>query len=146
MYRNRRQRGAVLIVSLLLLVAMTLLGVATINSSTVNLMVVGNLQSQKAAEAAAQEGIEVVLSGIQAFEAADGSFEPFQQPVSGDQVALIERVECRNSAPADGYSATLEVVPEDNTWEVVARHTAPDGAEARVRQGVRIRQTMGLCP
>lgn len=138
-----KQRGAVLIVSLLLLTAMTLLGVAAINSSTVNLLIVGNLQAQQEAEAASQEAVEAVLSSVTAFGPNASSFP---QPISGDRVAQIDRVECRSNEVADGYSATLEIVPEDNTWHVSASYATADGGLSRLHQGVRIRQTMGMCP
>ncbi|MEX0731355.1 MAG: PilX N-terminal domain-containing pilus assembly protein [Aquisalimonadaceae bacterium] len=139
-----KQRGAVLIISLVLLVAMTLLGVASINSSTVNLRIVGNLQSQKDAESAAQEGVELVLNSANLFMNPPNS--AFSESVSNNRTVVIEEVTCRSSVPAQGYSATMTLVPEDNTWRVTASHEDPDGASVRVQQGVRLRQLNGSCP
>ena len=53
-----RQAGATLIISLIVLVLMTLLAVSTFNLGKGNLQIVGNMQRQNEALAAAQEVIE----------------------------------------------------------------------------------------
>lgn len=58
----RRQRGATLIVALVLLVAMSMLSVWAFNTGTTNLRVVGNSQARHEAVAAAQAAVEMTLS------------------------------------------------------------------------------------
>lgn len=58
----RRQRGATLIVTLIMLVVITLFAVSAFNSSNINLKVVGNMQSRAEALAASQRTIEETLS------------------------------------------------------------------------------------
>lgn len=58
----RRQRGATLVIALIMLVLLTLFAVSSLNTSTTNLKVVGNMQSKNEALNAAQEAIETVLS------------------------------------------------------------------------------------
>lgn len=58
-----RQRGIVLILSLIMLVVLTLLAVSAIRLSTVNLRTVANAQSRSEAMSAAQRTIDCVLSG-----------------------------------------------------------------------------------
>ena len=60
MHPYQRQSGATLIVALIMLIMMTVLAVSAINLSTINLKIVGNMQSQKAMDAAAQDAIEQI--------------------------------------------------------------------------------------
>jgi Tfp pilus assembly protein PilX len=60
--RIRRQRGATLIVTLIMLVVITLFAVSAFNSSNINMKVVGNMQSQAEAMAASQRAIEETVS------------------------------------------------------------------------------------
>lgn len=57
-----RQRGATLVVVLIFLVLMSLFAINAFLGSTTNLRIVGNMQSRSEAEAAAQVGIEQVIS------------------------------------------------------------------------------------
>jgi hypothetical protein len=59
---RQRQRGATLIVALVLLMALTLLGVWGYNSSTGNMRIVGNMQVRQEATDAAQAAIERTIS------------------------------------------------------------------------------------
>lgn len=56
------QRGATLVVALVMLVLMTLLAVSAINLSSGNLKMVGNMQYQQEATSAAQVAVNQVLS------------------------------------------------------------------------------------
>ncbi|HCU54447.1 MAG TPA: pilus assembly protein [Gammaproteobacteria bacterium] len=56
------QRGATLITALIMLVVLTLLVLSAIGSSTTNLRIAGNSQIQEEVIAAAQQGIEVMMS------------------------------------------------------------------------------------
>jgi len=57
-----RQRGATLLVALIMLVVLTLFVVSALNTSKTNLQVVGNMQAKSEALAAGQESLESVLS------------------------------------------------------------------------------------
>ena len=57
-----RQQGATLLVSLILLVMLTLFAISAMNTSTVNLKVVGNMQAQQEGIAASQSAIENAIS------------------------------------------------------------------------------------
>ena len=57
-----RQRGATLIVALVLLVAMALSALWAFNSSTTNTRIVGNMQSRQEAQAAAEAAVEQTIS------------------------------------------------------------------------------------
>jgi Tfp pilus assembly protein PilX len=59
---SRGQRGATLIVALIMLVALAMLSLWSFNSGTMNLRVVGNSQARQEVVAAAQAATEMTLS------------------------------------------------------------------------------------
>lgn len=58
----RRQRGATLVVALIMLVLLSLFAVTSLNTAKTNLTVVGNMQSKHEALNASQQTIEAVIS------------------------------------------------------------------------------------
>lgn len=62
MINHHRQRGATLIVSLIMLVVLTLLAVSGMRSSNVNTRIAGNMQVQEEAMESAQQAIEESIS------------------------------------------------------------------------------------
>ena len=140
----KRQRGATLLVSLIMLVVLTLFAVSAFNLSSVNLKIAGNYQDQKEMEAIAQQAIEQVISTPTAFNIA-----PATQTItiSGRNVA-ITKPKCNYYATAKGYTKKIgEVTPEDTDWEIRASVAdATTGAQAAIVQGVRIRLLPGNCP
>lgn len=61
---SHRQRGATLVVSLIMLMVLTVLAVFAIRSGNTNLRIAGNMQYQAEAHAAAQQAIEQVVEQI----------------------------------------------------------------------------------
>ena len=61
----RRQSGATLIVTLVMLIMLTLFAISAMNTSTTNLQVVGNMQTRHEGLRATQEAIEATLSTTQ---------------------------------------------------------------------------------
>lgn len=139
-YVPRQQTGATLLVALIFLLMMTLFAITAINMSTVNLRIVGNMQTSKALDAAAQAAIEQAISSMSQFSLTPTSL------VVGD--VTVEPPTCIESRVATGYSAVVtNIIPEDNTWEVLATVTDPDsGARSAIHQGVQIRMLAGNCP
>jgi len=140
----RRNRGAVLIVSLVLLVVLTLFVISATHIASGNLRIVGNLQSKQNVEMISQQALEQVLSNI----------EPFYSPTapvtvsapSGMAVTVGNRT-CVRATPASGYSAVSGVSPEDTFWDVpVTVSDVITGAATATAQGVRIRLPAGNCP
>jgi Tfp pilus assembly protein PilX len=68
MSMRSRQQGATLLVSLIILVLMTLLGVSSFLLGKNNMQTVGNMQQRNEAMAAAQETVEETVSKTQFFE------------------------------------------------------------------------------
>lgn len=139
----KRQQGAVLLVVLVMLVVITMLGLASIRLSSTSLMIVGNMQARRVAENQAQLAVEQVLSSI----------GPFNSPTAAVAVSApagfavtVGNRNCVQTAPAAGYSAVQPISPEDNTWEFDVTVTDSfTGARARMSQGTRIRQLSGAC-
>ena len=58
----RRERGATLVIGMIMLVLLTLFVIAAVNMSTINLRVMGNTQARNESIAAAQQAIEQVVT------------------------------------------------------------------------------------
>ena len=80
------QKGAVLLVALIMLVVFTLLAVSGVNSSTASLRIAGNMQSQTELGAAAQRALEQVLDQASNFQYGSDS----AAGVAGDH-SLVRR-------------------------------------------------------
>lgn len=147
MLNLRNQHGATLFVALIFLLIMTLFAVSSINMSTINLRIIGNMQAAKQMDAAAQDAIEQKLSSSDSFGTAVTA-STVTTTVSGvDFDVDVGAPVCVDSRVATGYSAVVQnIIPEDNTWEIVA--TVSDtvtGATSTVHQGVEIRMLAGNC-
>jgi hypothetical protein len=145
----RRQEGTTLLVTLVMLVVITLLGIAAIRMSSSSLLVVGNMQAKRYVEDWGLQAIEQVLNSIAPFNSPaapvqvtkpDGSALP-----AGVEITVSNRT-CLFAAPASGYSAVFSLAPEDNVWEFqVTVNDSFTGARSTMVQGARIRQLAGAC-
>lgn len=142
MAARSKQTGATLVVALMMLVVLALLGVTAVNNSMVNLRIVGNMQAHQDAEAVSQEAIEQVISSIAIFN----NPQPSNITLAGVTVQVSEPA-CLDVRPAEGYSATFPLAPEDTHWEIGASYDDPiSGAQAQLVQGVTIVMPAGSCP
>lgn len=138
------QRGATLITALFFLMIMTLYAISSVNMNTINFRIVGNMQAQKALDASVQDAIEQTLSSMSQFNLTPAASEAATAMGTVD----IDPPTCIDSQVATGYSAVQQdIIPEDNTWEVVATLTdSLTGAASTIHQGVEIRMLAGNCP
>ena len=150
-----RQRGATLLVTLIMLVVLTLFAVTGFNLSSVNLKIIGNFQQQKLTEATVQMALEQILSSVSGFSPPAAICLPSGAAPSGTPLAcaaasdvLIERPRCNYASSAKGYTKKIgELAPEDTHWEVRASFLdAATRASAAVVQGVSVRMLAGNCP
>lgn len=140
----KNQQGSVLFISLILLVAMTMIAVASARVSTTQLGVVGNAQSVQRVESAAQLGVEEVVGRIDAFSNPTQTITIGNLP-AGINVTISDR-RCLSTMPASGFSAVMQLVPEDTLWAVDVQSTDDfTGAETTISQGVRVRMLSGSC-
>jgi Tfp pilus assembly protein PilX len=136
-----RQQGSVLVVCLVILVLVTLFGLAAVNSSVVNLKIIGNSQSLKSLESSTLQAIEQVIGTLASFQT------PAAQTVTvNDHSIAVTAPTCLAAAPADGYSALSALSPDDTYWEFQAAATDPSSsASVAMSQGVKIRLNAGSC-
>lgn len=142
--RRSSERGAVLIISLILLVVLTLFVMTSTRIAGGSLRIVNNIQSRHAVDYASQAALEQVLSGV----------APFYSPTSAVSVsspsgmtATVGNRTCVRSTPATGYSAVSGISPEDTFWNVPITVTDTiTGSSTTTAQGVRIRLPAGNCP
>lgn len=170
--RARAQRGAALVVSLIMLVVITLFALAVINMSTVGLRVASNEQIKTQSIAGAQQAIEQVVStnfpanpqpltvavDINGDGAADYNVA-VAKPVCNNAVpiklveldiAQASDVACFASAAASGSGAVGSAgsgnsVCSNTQWDVAATATdaLSSGATVTVHQGVGQRVPIG---
>ena len=149
----RRQRGAVLIVSLLMLIAATMLTLTAINNSTISLKIVRNAELGLEAEAVAQEVLEEFLENT-----ADWPNSTGQTVNTGSYQVTLEAPKCLYElTDPGGSSADIEATdnPYEQTssvWEIVAEAEEigmGSGARIRVHQCINWDETYGAvneCP
>jgi len=150
----RRQRGATLIIGLIMLVLITLMMLTAFMLSSSNLKSVGNMQYRAEATAAANVAIEQVISSDDIFVTPAA-----QTVVVGPYSVAVEVPKCLYTAPvqllpsggsADPNSIILAVdstgAPQivagylDTYWDIAA--TVEDGltgTRVEAHQGVRVR-------
>ncbi len=85
--RATRERGATLVIALIMLVALALLAVRAFNSGTTNLRIVGNTQARQETLAAVQSAIEATISSAQFTKTpAAVAANPIPVDINGDGV------------------------------------------------------------
>lgn len=161
----RAQRGATLIVGLIMLVLLTLVVTSAFMLSTSNLKAVGNMQFRNEAIAAANAATEEVLNSLLT---GGSTVVPPGHPnmpvdMNNDDVpdyfVTIAVPTCvRASVAAPGFSSSLSlgnVMSTQSFWNTIWDIQADvddtaTGARIRVRQGVRVLLTLNqknsVCP
>lgn len=143
----RAQRGATLVVGLIMLVLLTLLVTSAFMLSSGNLKAVGNMQFRNEAIAAANKRIEEVLS-------TDFTASPPASPVNvdidgdgtGDYQVTVAPPTCVRASVALLSVESSKKLPSMTTvthwntvWEIEAFvEDTVTGASTRIRQGVRL--------
>jgi Tfp pilus assembly protein PilX len=148
---DRKQRGATLLVGLVMLVVLTLLVVSAIRVSSTNLKVVGNMQVKSEAVAAAQQAIEGILSDVTNFYTP--TLRTTTVDINNDSIAdytvAVSAPTCLKLVAVDGYSVEFaESAPKDSYWDIRAVVTdTRTGAAATVHQGAKVRlDATATCP
>jgi Tfp pilus assembly protein PilX len=155
----RDQRGATLIISLIVLVMMTLMVIAAQNLSTANVKAVGNMQFRNEAIAAANKGIAKVLSSTFTDKpTAETINADMDNDDTTDYVVAMAQPQCLRAAenePAKPSSIGLKMVGGTfiTTWDLKATVSGNEnagGAAVEVHSGVRVLLTKekkeAVCP
>ena len=103
MTKMRSQRGAVLVIALIMLVLLTLFAVSAFNTGTANLKVVGNMQARNEAANASQQAIEAVLS-TPLFTSNPSNAVP--NPCGAPNTLCLDKDGNRVTNPANAYYTT----------------------------------------
>lgn len=157
-HRRAGQRGATLIIGLIMLVLITLIVVSAFTMSSSNLKSVGNMQAREESIAAASQAIETLIStGSTAFYNTTSAVTytvDINKDGTPDYSVVVAPPLCVGSrqasqaAPSDvELPAALQSGADWNTdWDIDATVTdlKGSGATVRVRQGVRVRLTQAL--
>lgn len=139
------QRGATLIVGLVMLVLLTIMVSSAFTLSTINTKAVGNQQVREEAVAAADAALELVLSEPAFYTVTSARSEAidFGGKTYTVNIAAPQCTSYRQAASTAASSITLPILSSttwDTSWELVA--TVADiasGAGITVRSGVRVR-------
>lgn len=105
-----RQKGATLLVGMIMLVVLTLLVVFAIRSGNTNLKIAGNMQSQVEASAAVQQSIEKILEDIVLVEnftlidTADAKYQPAAAGNASYAVTILPLKSCKVESPVANAS------------------------------------------
>jgi len=146
-----RQRGVALVIGMIMLVMLTLLVVSAINTSTTNLKVAGNMQSEDEARAMAQQAVEQFISSYSNFYPTlvgptTTAFNVNNDSVANDYMVTVALPVCKRAAQqipprsidcANG--AKNGIYCWDTLWEVAATATdSKSGVSQSVVQGVSL--------
>ena len=159
------QRGAVLVVGLIVLMLMTLMVTAAFKFSTYNLKAVGNMQSHNEAIAAANKAIEQMVGSWDFATPPEAHDYDVDMTRDGkpDYLVKLEKPTCVRATPmrvggalGDDCTAQLNATTTCTSalaaatkfnvvWDIPATATSPDGTHVRVRQGVSLSLTKAQC-
>ena len=145
------QRGATLVIALILLVILMLFGISAISSGVVNLRISRNTQVAAEAQLAAQRVIDTQISSLATFTSPPAASASSVDVTGGGTTysVLFAQPDCLYIRAAPGYSYALApLAPKDTTWRVVATATDTNvGASVQVTQGVKVRlPNSATCP
>ena len=161
-----QQRGATLLVTLVMLVVLTMFAISMVSSSNLSLKIINNFQQQKIMEQGANDTLESFISSAGNFSATSaapaaicvngldnsctGGYKVLiTTPTSTPSTATLATT-CIKSTTASGYTKKIgELAPDDNDWEVQASIVDPSDMTKvymKVVEGVRIRMLAGNCP
>lgn len=149
---KQSQRGATLIISLILLVVVLLFGISAISSGIMNLRIARNIQVTAEAQNAAQRVIDDKLSSLTTFTSPGTAGSTTTVDATGatnTYSVVFTQPACYSLRPAPGYSYSIAgQAPKDTTWRLFSTATdTSTGASIQIRQGVKIRMPANAtCP
>ncbi|HLU77230.1 MAG TPA: hypothetical protein VKZ48_04930 [Burkholderiales bacterium] len=115
---KRRQRGVVLFIALIVLVALTLAGLAMVRSSTSGILVAGNLAFKQTATASSDAGVEAARAWLrtkgpaelEASDATQGYYATWEPTFDPATSAIWEPNTSRSVGAADDAGNTVRYV------------------------------------
>ncbi|MFT5046711.1 MAG: Tfp pilus assembly protein PilX [Porticoccaceae bacterium] len=145
------QRGMTLFITVSMLIVMTLIVLASIRMTNVNLRIAGNMQHEKEALAAGQQAIETMISSSANFYTPTASTYNISNSPGGGATYTVNIAAplCQKISSVPGYSASFSLAaPQDSFWDITAVVTdSVTGASITIHQGVTVRlDSTGTCP
>lgn len=146
---HKKQRGAVLLVALIMLGIMALIGTATINSSYVNKLLIGNQLSKLQTEQIGHNLIEIILSDIDYF--TDPTSAPSLGTAIDGRTITASTPVCLDAREAGSYqmaeAGAASTIPEITYWTFDVTVSDPiTGADTQMQYGTKFKLTAGNCP
>lgn len=154
---KKRQRGVVLIAALVMLVAMTTIGMSTISTTNVNMMLVGIQRAEMEVEAVGQNLLGFLLGDVDHFvnyedylDADDNYSLAFPSDLVDGMTTSIDFVRCLRETP--GFGGTMNIgiqvaVTPRYYWEGGITVTDPiTSAESSFVEGFKMTYLEGYCP
>jgi Tfp pilus assembly protein PilX len=148
---RKAQRGATLVVGLIMLVLLTLVMTSAYMLSSGNLKAVGNMQFRDEAIAATNAAIEQIISSdFTTLPVSSTILVDIDQDGTDDYSVAVQTPVCIQAVPISGGVANLSGVTSgvpsstdyNSVWDIEARvNSTTTGAAVIIRQGVRKRLT-----
>lgn len=139
---RQRQRGVVLVVSLLMITVLALLATASINLGAGSMLIVQNQQSEEVAAAAADTLVEETLSDLDAL--ANGT--PLGPETRDGVVVQRTAPVCMGAVTLPGFSLTNNLALQHNYYRFrVSADETDTNASSNVQVGTRVLQNAGTC-
>ncbi len=132
------QRGAALVIGLVLMMVLTLLAVSGMNTATLEVTMAGNTQYAESAFQAAETGINRRLA-IGLFDAANAQWEPTYNLPDGSAVDAYTEFQIQTEPPLEpGFENSIGGEFGAFHFDVTATGTAPRGATATNTQSIYV--------
>jgi hypothetical protein len=109
--KNKKQRGAVLVSGLLILAVLSLVGIASLNTTTVEIEATGNVKMNKTAFYAANSGIEMTPRLIRETLHAYGNLPDTVIGVPPDEVTVLQ-FDKDTTDPDHFFNELSDIVPD----------------------------------
>jgi len=133
--RRKAQQGAALIVGLVLMLAITILGVSGINMATLELNMAGNSQAAQLAFQAAETGIDVALAG----PVSTTTPQVYSNvPIGDGTYTFSARVTCAGTTPVPEGIYSEGIGARAIHFDIEATGRGPRNASSTHTQGVYI--------
>ena len=156
---NRKQDGAVLIVALMMLLVLTILGVASIRTSNTNLQLVDSQMRALEVEQVARNVTEYLLSDRDiyidvpnVFVNGSGEFigvipASYMQDSFGNALAVVvDNIRCIEERPESGWPVGFPNTPQINYWNIDVEVTdSVSGASTKYSQGFKFKYSANNC-
>lgn len=151
---GRRQKGVILVISLILLATLSLLAVAMLHTSTSQLRIIANMQDEMLLESLAQAELDEFRNQTDRF-GADTCNPPSHRTIPGSLLESyvadfefdVDEPRCLQAKVEVGASELSPTAPEETLWEIrVSGRDTRTGAEVALRQGLILYLPSGQCP